>query len=363
PYHNAPVAHYWQWLTILLLLAALACCGRSGDEPAPATQPTNGEKANPVANSANVGSGPQIYLVTGANSQLASLDLPQMTLDLAHLIHPELTDLPVSAADLPMDEPGSPDSATLTKNAVTIAAGGARPRLVSGVPAGTLLLVQLGAVKDLVGVSTYDKLVLPEEQRDLPVVGDYMNLNFETLLAQRPTALVIQFADERLSPRLKEVADENKITIVNIRLDSIEDVYTTARKLGGVAQRSRTAEYEIARVKGQLAAIGRRTAKVPKKKVIYVIGKSPIWIVGSERFLDEMITLAGGENLGRKVGRDFPQITGETLVTLAPEVLLIAAPGEPAPRQLNDPTDPRIAAWLDLDIPAAARRGSPGGGH
>ena len=301
--------------------------------------------------------------MTGANSQLASLDLPQMTLDLAHLIHPELTDLPAAAADLAVEAGG--EATTVPGRPGEVSAEKARPRLVSGVPAGTLILVQLGAVRDLVGVSTYDKLVLQEELRDLPVVGDYMTLNFETLLAQRPTGLVMQMADERLSPRLKEVTDENKITLVNIRLDSVEDVYASTRKLGVIARRSRTAEYEIARVKGQLAAIGRRTAKVGKKKVIYIIGKSPIWIVGSERFLDEMITLAGGENLGRKVGRDFPQITGETLVTLAPEVLLIAAPGEPAPRQLNDPTDPRIAAWLDLDIPAAARRGgvTRGGGR
>ncbi len=52
--------------------------------------------------------------------------------------------------------------------------------------------------------------------------------------------------------------------------------------------------------------------------------------------MDQMVTLAGGENVGAKVGKFFPVIRNETLVKLAPDVLLISAPDQPA-QQENDP--------------------------
>jgi iron complex transport system substrate-binding protein len=254
----------------------------------------------------------------------------------------------------PTTQPGSTTSVASVPN-------DSGPRLVSTVPAATLILVQLGAVDRLVGISTYDRLVLPPDQRDLPIVGDYESLNFETLLAQHPTALVVQTADTRLSPRLKQITEDNRIALVNIRMDTIDDLYAATRMLGAASGRQKTAEHQIALVRAQLAALSRRLHDVPRRKVLYIIGKNPIWIVGADRFMDEMIQIAGGTNVGRQVGTDFPQVSRETITVLGPEVLLIAAPGEPAPRTSNDPSDPRIAGWMNLDIPATARTGAGGG--
>src|SRR5262249_34860656 len=79
------------------------------------------------------------------------------------------------------DKPATPVAAApATGPGATVQAGGG-PRIVSKVPAATLNLVLIGGDKHLVGVSSFDKLVLPKDEQDLPVVGDYEQTNYEQL--------------------------------------------------------------------------------------------------------------------------------------------------------------------------------------
>ena len=52
----------------------------------------------------------------------------------------------------------------------------------------------------------------------------------------------------------------------------------------------------------------------------------------------------------RNIGDGYPTTNREALIKLSPDVLLIAAPGEPAGQGMQDP---RITPWIDLPIPAA----------
>ncbi len=71
-------------------------------------------------------------------------------------------------------------------------------------------------------------------------------------------------------------------------------------------------------------------------------------IAGAATFMDQMVTLAGGDNLGAGVGKLFPVISNETLVKLSPDVLLVSAPDEP--EQVEN--DPRVEPWLRFQVPA-----------
>ena len=97
----------------------------------------------------------------------------------------------------------------------------------------------------------------------------------------------------------------------------------------------------------RLAAVG--MAGKARPRVVYVVGKSPLSIVGGGTFMGEMVEMAGGENVGATVGNSYPMIGNETLSKLSPDVLLISAPGEPEQVQ----NDVRLEPWLRLPIPAA----------
>ncbi len=121
--------------------------------------------------------------------------------------------------------------------------------------------MQIGALDTLVGASTYDHVLLPDNKQDLPIVGDYLTFNYELIVSLHPTAMVVQMADDRLAPRLKEIAREAHIEVVNVKLDTIDDLIATARRLGKLAGREAAAEVQIARMQSNLAALRAKLAR------------------------------------------------------------------------------------------------------
>jgi len=226
------------------------------------------------------------------------------------------------------------------------------PRIVSTVPAATLNLVQIGAVDSLVGVSKFDTLFLPESKQNLPIVGDYENLNYERLMSLRPSVLVIQTSEPRMPARLKDLASKRRFEIVNIRLEAVGDLWNVVQTLGCISGREAGADAAIARAQRELVEIVEQYKDQPKPRVVYIVFSESLMIVGGETILDEMITMAGGENVGAQVGNGWPVINMEALVKLNPDVLLIGKPDEP-PQRSNDP---RLATWQRMNIPAVRNK-------
>ncbi len=223
------------------------------------------------------------------------------------------------------------------------------PRIVSTVPAATLNLVEIGAADRLVGVTRYDVLYLPAAQQGLPVVGDYETMDLERLVKLHPTAVVVQTAAARMSGRLRELAAAHQMEVVNIQLNTLDDLWRTVAVLGRISGRQAEAERAIWEAQGQLAEIRRETAAEKPVRVLYALSEDPVMIAGGKTFLDEMLTAAGGENVGASVGEGYPMVGSETLVKLNPEVLLVNLAGQPAEKA----NDPRLEKWYRLPMDAA----------
>ncbi len=250
-------------------------------------------------------------------------------------------------------KPDSAGNSSTTSPASTAAATG--PRIVSTVPAATFNLMLIGSAADrLVGVSRYDKGYLPQNLQNLPVVGDYETLDMELLLKLKPTSLIIQMAESRIPQTLRDRAAAAHFELVNVRFDTIEGIWKNARTLGRIANCPEQAESAIARAQFRLKEITDTYAITgrPKPKVLYIIARQGLEVAGGESILNEMIQLAGGENLGATVGVGFPSVSREAIAKLAPEVLLVGAPSETDQVQ----NDPRIDLWMQLPIPAAANK-------
>jgi iron complex transport system substrate-binding protein len=223
------------------------------------------------------------------------------------------------------------------------------PRIVSTVPAATLNLVLIGAADQLVGVTKYDTLFLPETRQHLPIVGDYETMDYEQLVALKPTALVIQMAEVRISPRLRELAASHHIELVNLRFDHIDDIWQSVRTLGRIAGREQAALAAIDRAKEDLRELAIVYSGGTRPKSLYLVSPNLMLVAGGKTFIDEMITLAGGENIGAKAGEGFLEVGREAIVKLEPDVLLVGAADEIGMQA----DDPRMQPWLTLPVPAA----------
>ncbi len=223
------------------------------------------------------------------------------------------------------------------------------PRIVCTVPAITQILLQIGAASDLKGVSSFDAPLLPKSLRNLPVVGDYEHIDYETLAALEPTIIIIQIAPLRVPPALPSFALTHHAKLLDVSLTSLADIAHNARLLGRLTHRQKQAAAAIARMEQQLSQLATQKPAKPVR-VLYLISRQPMMAVGADNFQDQLIRAAGGMNVGAKLGSGYPTLNRETLVQLRPQVLVIDAPGSLVSQ---GPDDPRLAGFFSLPIPAA----------
>jgi ABC-type Fe3+-hydroxamate transport system substrate-binding protein len=95
-----------------------------------------------------------------------------------------------------------------------------------------------------------------------------------------------------------------------------------------------------------------RPVENKRPTVVYLVSDVGMMVVGANNFIDDEIAAAGGENIGARCGTGYPIINREKLIELAPDILLIAAPGA---AEQDGQADLRLAAWRALPIPAATK--------
>jgi len=73
-------------------------------------------------------------------------------------------------------------------------------------------------------------------------------------------------------------------------------------------------------------AVETATASRARPKTLAVVDRAPLYLVGSETFLDEMLETVGARNLGRELGTGYPRGSIEWLIATGPELLLDMTP-------------------------------------
>lgn len=204
--------------------------------------------------------------------------------------------------------------------------------VASLVPAATEMLIGLGAGDRLVAVSNFD--VQREGTRGLPRVGDYQTTDWERLAALRPVSMVTQFAPDRLPPGLVQKSDELGIRLVNVKINRLDDIYTTMETLGQTIGNPAKGRDAVAALKQKLNDVARASAG-PRVRALIVLDDSGRGVAGQNNYLDDILTLAGGENVMRGVTTPYPSIDRELLFHLDPEVVFILLPDASAQVRTN----------------------------
>src|SRR5207248_980968 len=80
------------------------------------------------------------------------------------------------------------------------------------------------------------------------------------------------------------------------------------------------AEAIVRGMKVRIEAVRKRVSREPNwPKVIIVVQSQPLIVAGSQNFQDEIVTVAGGENVGRDAGSGFPPYAPERAIADQPD--------------------------------------------
>ncbi len=200
-----------------------------------------------------------------------------------------------------------------------VGSAGASERLVSAVPALTEMVYRLEAGDQLVGVSDYCKF--PQSTSALKKIGSPFTPHIETIIKLRPTLVLTQkLQDRSFVKKLKQL----KISVVEFKIDSYEDVIAAIKKLGKVLKKSSQ------KIVSDILSAQKALEGLKKSGRFLVIinsemmSKSAASFMGAGRgtYLSDVIQKSGLRNWFSKV-KGYKEIGREKLFVDPPEYIFV----------------------------------------
>ncbi|MEW6374760.1 MAG: cobalamin-binding protein [Thermodesulfobacteriota bacterium] len=194
-------------------------------------------------------------------------------------------------------------------------------RIVSLAPNVTEILFNLGLDEEIVGVSIHCNF--PERAKKKVHVGSYISLDFERIISLKPDLVIATGAGNTrdMVERLEKLGFPTYVIFPK----NFNDILQSIGHLGQVVDREKEAAVIIQGMKRRGQSVIELTQGLPRTKVFLQIGEAPIVTVGKGSFADDLIRLAGGENIAGKEKEMYPRFGMEEILKRAPEVILISS--------------------------------------
>ena len=206
------------------------------------------------------------------------------------------------------------------------AASGPRLRIVSLAPSVTETLFALGEGDAVVGVSQYSDY--PPAATRLPRVGTFLTPNVEAIVALRPDLIVGPgLSSSRREVRALEAMGYQTMTVNDTSLAGIEQSIVL---IGARTGQQEAARRLLGAIREHIDQVRARLKSTRPRPVVMLVGHQPMVAVGHGTFLDELLHLAGGDNIAGGLGQNWPRLSVEYIIAMRPEVILDGQMGSDA---------------------------------
>jgi iron complex transport system substrate-binding protein len=225
-------------------------------------------------------------------------------------------------------------------------------RIVSLSPNVTEMLYGIGAFSQVAGVSDYCSY--PPEVTKLPSVGGWHNPNLEKLASLRPDLVI---ADDGQAPFVNDNFRKLGFRTMTVADHTVDDVYRAITELGKATGHEAEAARLLASTRERLLQVGRRTANLPRPKVILIVDRTPgtlrdLYTATGGGYLAELVAIAGGQIALADTKRGYEKLSKEDLLAANPEWILDFIHGAKS-RFAGDPME----AWREMPELKAVRTG------
>jgi iron complex transport system substrate-binding protein len=206
--------------------------------------------------------------------------------------------------------------------ALALCAPAAPPqRIVSTAPSITEMLFALGLGHRVVAVTTFCRY--PPEAAAKPRIGDYLRPNVEAILALRPDLVLV----EKSMIRKSLVLPSLRGNVVEIDDADLEGVLASIRRIGELCGVPGRAQQLIHQIRSELDEIRRRTASLPRRRVLLVVGRTPgriedLIAAGRNSYLHQLLEIAGGANILADASVGYVKVSLEEVLARNPEIIV-----------------------------------------
>jgi len=198
-------------------------------------------------------------------------------------------------------------------------------RAISLAPSLTEMIFAIGAGEKLVGVTTYCNY--PPETASIEKIGDTQTPNIEKIIALKPQVVFVSTASQLEA--FTKTLEEQGIAVYVSNPKNLDQVFNGLKQLGELFGRSEYTDDLVGSLRAR-ASIVRDQAhsyggeSVSKPTVFMQISNEPLFTIGRDSFLTNLVEQAGGVSATRDVGTAYPKLSKETAVALDPDVIIMS---------------------------------------
>lgn len=223
--------------------------------------------------------------------------------------------------------PAQTPAATLTfidglGRTVTLAAPA--KKIVSLAPSATEILYAVGAGGQVVGRDSFSNY--PAEAATLTDIGGSRgNYSNEAITALQPDLVLA--AEINTADQVKALENLGLTVFYIGNPASLDDLFKTLETVGQLTGHETEAKELSASLTARVQTVKETIAKATTTPVVFyeLDGSDPAkpWTSGPGTFMDQLITMAGGKNVGSSLKSSWAQISVEELLVQNPDVILL----------------------------------------
>ena len=237
------------------------------------------------------------------------------------------TELPLEATKPPIvtEAPVNEQSISLTDGlARVVVLPTPAERIVSLTPAGTEALFAVGAWEQVVGRDLFSDFP-PEAAAVQDIGGSWGEYNLEAIVSLEPDLVL---AGGINPPELVAALEDLGLTTFFLpNPKTLEEMYANLATLGTLTGHRAEAVALTTSLAARVTAVDAALAGIAEKPTVYyeldATNPSAPYTAGAGTFVDQLITRAGGTNIGSTLAGEWVTISMEQLLLADPDIILL----------------------------------------
>jgi iron complex transport system substrate-binding protein len=196
-------------------------------------------------------------------------------------------------------------------------------RFVSLAPSLTEIIYAIGAGDGLVGRTTYCNY--PAEAQKVEAVGDTLKPSIERIIALRPQVVFVSTASQ-LEAFTGEL-EAHHIAVYVTDSHDLEGVFRSIERIADVLGKRQQAGDLLRELKDRVAVVEDKIKPRPPVRVFYQVSDEPLYTIGHDAFITDLIRRAGGISVTADVPGAWPRYSAESALAARPDAIVLPTGG------------------------------------
>ena len=190
-------------------------------------------------------------------------------------------------------------------------------RIISLAPSNTEILFALGLGEKIVGVTEHCNY--PSEALKKAQIGGFSTPNIEKIIALQPDLIL---AADIHAKEIIPALEERGLAVFALAPENLDGILEDIRMVGKITGQEKEAIKLVTQMGNRFKAVTDKTQNLNERpSVFYITWHNPLYSVGSETTIHELIEMAGGINIAQDiVGHTTIDI--ETVIAHDPDVII-----------------------------------------